>query len=71
MALTDHFHRPLARPHRGLHQQIRSRLDLWRSRRALAKLDHQALEDIGVSCEDAQKEARRFIWDAPASWKNL
>lgn len=43
-------------------------LDLYRQRRALAALDADGLNDIGVSREAAQAEARRPIWDAPRHW---
>ncbi|UOA26337.1 DUF1127 domain-containing protein [Pseudosulfitobacter sp. DSM 107133] len=52
------------RPSRG------SLLGLWRSRRALAQLDQTALDDIGVSAEEAHREATRPIWDVPAIWKD-
>ncbi len=44
-------------------------IGLWRSRRALAALDRAALEDIGLSAGDAQREARRPIWDVPTHWR--
>jgi len=45
-------------------------LNVWRSRRALAKLDAHALTDIGVSARTAAKEAGKPIWDVPATWRN-
>jgi uncharacterized protein YjiS (DUF1127 family) len=45
-----------------------TRLALWRSRRDLAQLDSRALEDIGVTPEAAQREARLGIWDVPQTW---
>lgn len=42
---------------------------LARQRRALARLDDAALSDIGVSRGDAQTEAARPVWDAPANWR--
>ncbi|MGD1883622.1 MAG: DUF1127 domain-containing protein [Paracoccaceae bacterium] len=44
-------------------------LDLWRSRRALSRLDALALDDVGLSKEEAQIESNRPIWDVPATWK--
>lgn len=38
-------------------------LDLYRQRRALARLDDHALDDIGVTREEADAEARRPFWD--------
>ncbi|KIC46947.1 hypothetical protein RA28_04285 [Ruegeria sp. ANG-S4] len=43
-------------------------LSLARQRRALARLDARALEDIGVTREQAQSEAARPMWDAPDNW---
>ncbi|MEM1352320.1 MAG: DUF1127 domain-containing protein [Pseudomonadota bacterium] len=50
---------------------LRQRLTLWKSRRALAKLDAHALADIGVTAEDALRESRLSVWDVPATWKGL
>jgi len=47
---------------------VRERLALLRQRRSLRSLDCAALKDIGISKEDALKEADRPIWDAPANW---
>lgn len=43
-------------------------LDLQRSRRALARLDKDALRDIGISKAEADKEAQKPFWDAPEHW---
>ena len=48
--------------------QIMTRLAVWRSRRALAKLDERGLQDIGVTLEEAKREASLTVWDVPASW---
>ncbi len=48
---------------------IRSAFALWRSRRALAALDSIQLEDVGITAAQAHVEAKRPLWDAPASWK--
>lgn len=45
-----------------------TRLALWRSRRDLAQLDARALDDIGVTHEAAEREARLGIWDVPQTW---
>jgi len=39
-------------------------------RRALASLEPQLLDDIGVSRAQATREARRPFWDAPQHWRN-
>ncbi|QJF50447.1 DUF1127 domain-containing protein [Roseobacter ponti] len=69
MSLIDTMTRPVRHTRSGT--SLRTRLDLWRSRRALARLDTAALHDIGVSEKAARKEARLTVWDVPASWKNL
>jgi uncharacterized protein YjiS (DUF1127 family) len=42
---------------------------LRRQRRQLARLDDRALEDLGLSREEALREAERPIWDVPAHWR--
>ncbi|WP_170331735.1 DUF1127 domain-containing protein [Ruegeria arenilitoris] len=44
-------------------------LSLHRQRRTLARLDARALEDIGITREQAEAEAARPIWDAPEFWQ--
>ncbi len=44
-------------------------LAVWRERRALARLDDSALNDIGLTRAQALTEARRPLWDAPQSWR--
>lgn len=41
---------------------------LRRDRKRLALLDDHLLKDIGISREEARREAERFGWDAPAHW---
>lgn len=50
---------------------MRTRLAVWRSRRALAELDAHALEDIGISAHDAQREAELGPWDVPVTWREV
>lgn len=38
------------------------RLERQRTRRALAALDDAALEDLGLTREDAERESRRPFW---------
>ena len=40
-------------------------IDVWTQRRALARLDVNALKDLGISPADAAKEAARPFWDLP------
>lgn len=41
---------------------------LWRERRALARLDAHALRDLGLEEGAAAAEAHRPVWDVPAHW---
>ncbi|WP_299862095.1 DUF1127 domain-containing protein [uncultured Roseobacter sp.] len=71
MALIDHVSgHTKGVPHRRRNFGLLSYLALWRSRRALARLDARALEDIGIDSEAAQREARRHLWDVPSTWVN-
>jgi uncharacterized protein YjiS (DUF1127 family) len=59
----------IARPHRkSLSRLLNGWIALHRERAALAKLDAAALQDIGISRQTAQDEARRPFWDAPDHW---
>jgi uncharacterized protein YjiS (DUF1127 family) len=42
---------------------------LLRSRTALLRLDDHLLRDIGLTRTEAETEALRREWDAPASWR--
>jgi uncharacterized protein YjiS (DUF1127 family) len=48
---------------------IASRVALTRSRRSLRRLDDHLLRDIGLTRAEAEAEATRALWDAPAHWK--
>ena len=39
-----------------------------KSRLALARLDPDRLENIGISRIEADQETKRYFWDAPANW---
>ncbi len=53
---------------KAIGDRILDLLSLARQRRALARLDDDALNDIGISRKDAQAESERPIWDAPDCW---
>ena len=38
-------------------------------RRALRKLDSAALNDLGLTYDQAKCEANRPFWDVPATWR--
>ncbi|WP_299782126.1 DUF1127 domain-containing protein [uncultured Roseobacter sp.] len=70
MALIDHFS-TRTETTQGKHRfGLTTYLAVWRSRRALARLDARALDDIGIDSEAAQREARRHLWDVPSTWIN-
>ena len=48
---------------------LRTVLDVWKSRRALARLDRRGLEDIGIDPARARHESTKPIWDVPATWR--
>ena len=60
----------LTRPAKGRRVPLGWYLGLWRQRRALAQLDAHRLDDIGLTRAEAQAEAARPIWDAPAHWRH-
>ena len=60
--------RPAAAPARPL-VSLTTLNDVWRSRRALARLDAAALEDIGLPRDRADTEAAKPVWDVPATWR--
>jgi len=43
--------------------------DLYRQRRALEALDDHLLRDLGLTREEALREAARPVWDAPVHWR--
>lgn len=57
-------------PRRGAVARLTGILSLWRQRRALARLDNAALDDIGLTRRQAEAEARRPLWDAPEFWQD-
>lgn len=44
-------------------------LTVRRQRNHLAALDDHLLRDIGLTRYEAEVEAGRPVWDAPASWR--
>ena len=57
-----------ARPPRQSALDIGHFFRVWRERRALERLDADALRDIGISTHEAREETRKRIWDAPPNW---
>ncbi|WP_298907810.1 DUF1127 domain-containing protein [uncultured Aliiroseovarius sp.] len=40
-----------------------------RERVALSQLDAHRLNDLGLTADEAQREASRPIWDVPSHWQ--
>ena len=70
MALIEHRSARREFSVRAILAAVQRRLDLWRTRRALARLDAHLLEDIGVSPLEARHEADLTVWDVPETWRN-
>ena len=56
---------PKSRHAPALRFSLPDMISVYRQRRALAKLDEQALSDLGLTREEAETEARRHFWDLP------
>lgn len=61
LSTTHHGCRPVS-DRRG---SLLDALALYRQRRALARLDDAALDDLGITREEAIAESRRWFWDRP------
>ncbi|WP_187430878.1 hypothetical protein ROLI_009280 [Roseobacter fucihabitans] len=70
MALIEQFFQSSRRTSATRPLRLTTFLSLWRSRRALARLDARALEDIAVTDIAADVEAKRAFWDVPQSWRD-
>ncbi|MCV6586020.1 MAG: DUF1127 domain-containing protein [Marinibacterium sp.] len=58
-----------ARRARKKHASLAELFALWRQRQHLRRLDDDALADIGLTRQDAEREAARPVWDAPERWR--
>ena len=67
MAARSTYHSVTASPDRSRFS-LMDFLSLHRQRSALARLDDRALEDIGVTRAQAEKEAKSGFWDVPEHW---
>lgn len=62
-------HMPMRGTPRSLLARIGTALALSRQRNNLAALDDALLADIGLTREDALREANRPLWDVPSRWR--
>ncbi|MEM8655634.1 MAG: DUF1127 domain-containing protein [Pseudomonadota bacterium] len=71
MALTEFTtHRAALKPVARRAHPLSTFFAVWKSRRALARLDARALEDVGLTKDRAAQEAAKPIWDVPATWRD-
>ena len=49
-------------------KRVRAAGEVWRQRRALARLDPERLADLGLTEREAHLESSRPFWDAPGNW---
>ncbi len=47
---------------------LRAASAIRRSRNDLRSLDAHMLHDVGLTAAEAQKEAKRPVWDVPGHW---
>lgn len=55
--------------HSGQSNSLFSLISLWKSRRALTRMDEYMLRDIGLTPDDALVESQRGFWDVPCNWR--
>lgn len=64
---TSHCTSPRRRP--GLLAAWSRMLEIRRQQRRLTELNDHLLDDIGLTREQADAEAKAPVWDVPASWR--
>ena len=67
--MTDFTAAHIAHRHLPRRAGLMGYMDLYRQRRALAKMDAAQLDDLGLTRSEAQAEAARPFWDAPSHWQ--
>ncbi|SPF77305.1 hypothetical protein ALP8811_02330 [Aliiroseovarius pelagivivens] len=60
---------PVAKRNFSLLTWIVTAVEIRRERAALSQLDAHRLDDLGLTREQAQREASRPIWDVPSHWQ--
>lgn len=69
-AVTDltylRYYEPTRR--RSFARRLMAMLALRRQRHSLAEMDEHLLSDIGVTRDQARREAARAPWDVPRNW---
>lgn len=54
----------------SLWSRLWQQIELNKQRRGLSKLPPHILRDIGLSADEARKEANRPLWDVPSTWRD-
>lgn len=68
MAFLSNSHR-ISRNAPASRATLSEMMATYRQRRALARLDAAALEDLGLTREEALAESQRPFWDLPVRWR--
>ncbi|WP_323766755.1 hypothetical protein [Marinovum sp.] len=58
-----------ARPRHSALPRLADLAALYRQRKTLGQLDAARIDDLGISAEEARREACKPIWDVPAHWR--
>jgi uncharacterized protein YjiS (DUF1127 family) len=64
----SHAMSPCTNRRTGPRQMLKAVLATWRSRAHLKQLDAHLLNDVGLTAEEAKKEANSQIWQVPRHW---
>ena len=49
---------------------LRQYINLWKQRRALARMEDWQKRDLGLTDHEIEAESRRAPWDAPDTWRS-
>lgn len=67
LASTTRIHMA-QRPRRSFTATLEAMFATAKQRRALAEMDMDRLDDIGISQSEAHEEAGKPFWDVPSHW---
>lgn len=59
----------MSRTTRSPFSRLLTMLSIQRERQSLDQLDQAMLDDIGITRDQARREAVRPAWDAPERWR--
>lgn len=67
--IVSHLASSVFAPRRSASTSLGKMVSLARQRQQLKDLDAHLLADLGISADDARREAARSFWDVPAYWR--